>query len=167
MDGTLLHLFLPEDQRKQQRWRSRHGAAQQNVFAAVYFDKTFAYVLAGAEGSMHDNGLIQEALGRTFRLPTGRYFLEDSGLGRRRGLLTPYPGVFYHQEEKREAGVPPASEKELYNTMHASNRVIVENAFGIVKCMFKIVRIALAEYIIGVQTDLYLRLLWSVELFIV
>ena len=28
IDGTLLNLFLPERQRTQQRWRSRHGAIQ-------------------------------------------------------------------------------------------------------------------------------------------
>ena len=38
--------------------------------------------------------------------------------------------------------------------LYTSNRVIVENAFGIVKRKWKIVRIAPIKYILHVQTDL-------------
>ena len=38
--------------------------------------------------------------------------------------------------------------------LYASNRAIVENAFGIVKRKWKIVRMAPMEYILHVQTDL-------------
>jgi hypothetical protein len=149
IDGT--HIPAHVHVSKQLRWRDRKGAVTQNVFAAVRRDLSFSYVLAGAEGSMNDASLCDQALSRSFTIPAHRYYLGDSGFGMRRGIVVPFPGVRYHLQDWRNAGTPPETRKELYNLRHARIRACVERAFGLLKRRFKIIRHSAPEYSIDDQ----------------
>ncbi len=152
IDGTHIPAFVPV--REQGRYRDRKGALSQNVFAAVRFDGSFAYVLAGAEGSMNDASLLAQALGRSFAIPPHRYYLADAGFGTRRGVIVPFANVRYHLQDWRNADNPPTTAKELYNLRHARLRVVVERAFGHLKRRFKIIRSSAPEYALKDQRDI-------------
>jgi hypothetical protein len=161
IDGTLINVHIPVAE--QQPWRSRKGPPAQNVFAAVLFDTRFAYVLAGAEGSMHDNKLLAEALDRSFVLPEARIFLADAGFGQRRGLILPFPETRYHLQEWARGGRAPETPEELFNLRHSRIRNVVERTFGIVKRKWKILRSAAPEYSLNSQIDIVYALcgLWN------
>ena len=42
---------------------------------------TFRYVLAGWEGSSHDEAVLEAAFDAEFVVPTGKYYLGDAGFG--------------------------------------------------------------------------------------
>lgn len=79
IDGTHLYAHIPE--KRQKRWRNRKGWISQNVFAAVRMDGKFSYVLAGAEGSMYDSHLLNNALSQNFNIASNRFYLADAGFG--------------------------------------------------------------------------------------
>lgn len=126
----------------------------QNVFAAVRQDFSFSYVIAGAEGSINDASLCAQAFARSFHIPGGRYSVADAGFRYRDDMVLPFPNVRYHLQDWCNAEVPPETKKELYNLRHARLRVVVEQAFGILKRRFKIVRNVGAEYDIDTQIDI-------------
>ncbi len=149
IDGTHIHAFIPVS--KQLRWRNRKGVISQNVFAAVRSDLSFSYILAGAEGSINDASLLREALERKFHIPKNRFYLADAGFAQQRGVIVPFPNVRYHLQDWRNAPNPPETAKELYNLRHARIRTVVEQAFGILKRRYKIVRSSAPEYPIQEQ----------------
>ena len=118
----------------------------QNVLAAVHFDGTFTYVVAGGEGRIHDASLCRMALARKFKIPDGRIYLGDAGFGLQEGILVPYPNTRYHLQDWRNADRKPATKEELYNLRHARLRIIIEQVFGRVKRKFKIIRDNPPEY---------------------
>lgn len=153
IDGTHIHARIPADQAD--RWRGRKGYVSQNVFAAVQFDGRFSYVLAGAEGSINDSRLLTIAMiEKHFHVPDNRYYLADAGFGGRKGIIVPFAGTLYHLQDWRKAGKKPKSRKELYNHRHSSARVKVEQAFGWLKHMFKIIRRSAPEYDLETQMQL-------------
>ena len=152
VDGTHIMAFVPA--KKQLRWRDRKSQISQNVFAAVRSDFSFAYVLAGAEGSTHDATLCDYAFAGGFTIPRNRYYLADAGFGLREGLSVPFPNVRYHLEDWRNATNPPETAKELYNLRHARIRVVVEQAFGLLKRRWKIIRATAPEYSLETQTKI-------------
>jgi hypothetical protein len=152
IDGTHIGAHVPF--RTQLPWRNRKGVVTQNVFAAVRQDYSFLYVMAGAEGSINDASLCTQAFARSFRIPEGRYYVADAGFGYRNDMVLPFPNVRYHLQDWRNADVPPENKKELYNLRHSRLRVVVEQAFGILKRRFKIVRNVGAEYDIDAQVEI-------------
>ncbi|KDN63340.1 hypothetical protein CSUB01_10157 [Colletotrichum sublineola] len=144
VDGTLLKAHIPL--KNQKRFFCRKGYISQNVLAAVNFDGLFVYVMAGAEGSINDASLMKQAISRSFKVPTGRYYLGDAGFACSNGIVTPYPGERYHLREFAQGSVAPATRKELYNIYHSRLRVVVEKAFGKLKRTWKILRAATPEY---------------------
>lgn len=144
IDGTHLHAFIPHLQQK--RWYCRKGYISQNVFAAVRSDYSFSFVMAGAEGSMADATLVHHAFAKGFHIPKDRFYLGDAGFGSRKGILIPFPATRYHLQDWRDANNPPESAKELYNLRHSRIRVVVEQAFGLLKRTWKIVRTSAPEY---------------------
>ena len=144
IDGTHIAAHIPVKQKKP--WFDRHSEVSQNVFAAVKMDLSFSYVLAGAEGSMNDASLMAQALGRSFRVPEHRFYIADGGFRSRDGIVVPFPGIMYHQQDWKDAKVAPKTRKELYNKIHAGLRSAVERAFGLLKRKWRIVRKEAAEY---------------------
>lgn len=57
----------------QTKFWNRKSEISQNVLAAVRMDETFSYVLAGAEGKMHDATVTRVALSRSFEPPENRF----------------------------------------------------------------------------------------------
>lgn len=156
IDGTLVAAHVPSS--LQNRWRSRKGWVAQNVFAAVRFNLTFSYVLAGGEGSMHDNNLLGNALAGSFNIPRDRFYLADAGFGPRRGTLMPFNNTRYHLQEWETGQRRPQTPKELYNRRHSRHRIVVERIFGVVKRRWKILRSAPPEY--GLRTQI--RLVYAI-----
>lgn len=144
IDGTHIHAFIPSQ--KQKRFWSRKNNISQNVLAAVTFDGLFLYVLAGAEGSINDASLIREAYIRSFVIPDGRFYVADAGFRSRKGLIIPYPHVYYHLRDWDDIGRKPQTPKELFNKRHAQLRTVVEHVFGRCKRKFKIIRSSAPEY---------------------
>lgn len=142
IDGTHIAAHVPV--KLQARFWSRKNKISQNVLAAVTFDGLFSYVLAGAEGSIHDARLLPQALTRSFTIPEGRYYLADAGFGTRKGIVIPYHGPRYHLNEA--AGQRPRNSKELYNLRHSQLRTVVERVFGQCKRKWKIIRNSAPEY---------------------
>jgi hypothetical protein len=152
IDGTHIHARVPV--KDQVRWRNRKGWTSQNVFAAVKFDGSFSYVLAGAEGSMNDSRLLNLSLTKGFKIPENRYYLADAGFGMRKGIAVPFFRTRYHLQDWRESPNKPVTRKELYNLRHSRMRVKVEQAFGWLKRRSKLIRESAPEYSIDNQIDL-------------
>lgn len=152
IDGTHVAAYIPSCQ--QLRWFDRKSRVTQNVFAAVRSDFSFSYVLAGAEGSMNDASLCNQALSRRFKIPGNRYYLGDAGFGARDGIVVPFPGIRYHLQDWRNSSRPPETKKELYNLRHARIRVVVEQAFGQLKRRWKIIRSAPPECSLSKQAQI-------------
>ena len=131
IDSTHIAAHIPS--KKQRPWFDRHGAVSQNVFATVKIDLSFSYVLASAEGSINNASLIAQALRRSFRVLENRFYVADAGFGARDGIVVPFPGIRYHQQDWRDADVEPITRKELYNKRHAGIRSVVERAFSLIK----------------------------------
>ncbi|KAF2316097.1 hypothetical protein GH714_041002 [Hevea brasiliensis] len=66
-----------------------------------------------------------------------KFYLVDTGLPLRSGLIAPYRGVHYHLNEYSGRGTQNA--KELFNHHHASLRNVIERAFGVLKKRFPII----------------------------
>ncbi|XP_075097851.1 uncharacterized protein LOC142175171 [Nicotiana tabacum] len=73
----------------QNRYRSRKGTTTQNVLAAVNFNLTFTYVLAGWEGYAHDARILNDALERPrgFQVPQDKYYRLDARYSLRKGFI--------------------------------------------------------------------------------
>ncbi|KAF4447953.1 retrotransposon [Fusarium albosuccineum] len=148
LDGTHIRAFIPL--RLQGRWWSRKSQVSQNVLAAVNFEGLFVYVLAGAEGSIHDASLLRIAFAEEeewkLKVPRGRFYLADAGFNAQEGILTPFTGHMYHLREFRARGTLPRCQEELFNLRHSQLRSRVERAFGLWKRKYRILRGCPPEY---------------------
>ncbi|KAH9147413.1 hypothetical protein LEN26_004729, partial [Aphanomyces euteiches] len=71
-------------------------------------------------------------------VPSGYFYLADSGLGLSLATLTPFRRTRYHLREW--ATTPqgrPQTSKELFNYRHSKARIVVERAFGLLKMKWK------------------------------
>ncbi|KAK5988464.1 hypothetical protein PT974_05378 [Cladobotryum mycophilum] len=152
IDGTHVAAHVPA--KYQHKFWNRKNKLTQNVFAAVRFDRTFTYILAGGEGRLHDARLCRLAFLHGFRIPDGRCYLGDAGFGIQPGLLVPYPNTRYHLQDWRDALNKPETKEELYNLRHARLRIIIEQTFGGLKRKFKILRDNPPEYSFGDQVKI-------------
>ncbi|XP_076922705.1 uncharacterized protein LOC143584564 [Bidens hawaiensis] len=100
--------------------------------------------VSGWEGTASDSRIIKNALTREDKLVipqnliAGKYCLVDAGLPHTSTLMTPYRGVRYHLKEYSTHASENA--KELFNLCHASLRSVIEQAFGVLKKRFPIIR---------------------------
>ncbi|XP_024017303.1 uncharacterized protein LOC112090374 [Morus notabilis] len=105
----------------------------------------FTYMLAGREGSAHDARVLEstnETPEKKFHVPpTGKFYLVDSGYANTGCFLAPYRGCTYHLQEYRARRGRPRSERELFNYTHSSIRNCIEQAFGVWKARFCILKI--------------------------
>jgi len=79
-------------------------------------------------------------------MPEGCCYIADAGFRYQNDLVLPFSNVRYHLQDWRNAKNPPETKKELYNLQHSSLRVVIEQAFGMIKRMWEIVRNVSAEY---------------------
>ena len=152
LDGTHLPAHLPSVIAPP--YRNRKGWLSQNVLGVCRMDLTFCYVLAGWEGSAHDDRVLEDALfNKDFWIPDGKYYLADAGYHNTDYLLCPYRGVRYHLKEQAAAGKKPMNKEELFNLCHSSLRNVVERIFGVTKRRFQIFKSA-PEYHFNTQISL-------------
>ena len=97
IDGTKLMVTPPADRRAS--FRSYKGLLQQNLLAAVSFDMRFVYLLSGWEGTARDTAVMNDARGKSLRVPAGRYYLGDAAFVGSEVCMTPFAGTAYHLRE--------------------------------------------------------------------
>jgi hypothetical protein len=74
------------------------------VLACCDFDMKFTFLLAGWEGSAHDQRVLQDArCNHRLELPPGKFYLGDAGYSSSLLVMVPYRGVRYHLQEQRQA----------------------------------------------------------------
>ncbi|KAJ3696437.1 hypothetical protein LUZ61_000142 [Rhynchospora tenuis] len=144
IDGTHIKAYVDQKDEFKERFINRKGEATQNVMAAVDFDENFVGVVAGWEGSAHDNIILRSAVEEGFlRVPHGKYYLVDAGYANTPQFLAPYRRVSYHMASFRDrararGGYQYDNAEELFNHRHAQLRNVVKRTFGIVKNRFHI-----------------------------
>lgn len=135
-------------------YRNRKGYLSQNVLGVCNLDLEFCYILAGWEGSAHDDRVLEDALfNYDFITPDGKYYLADAGYHNTDYLLCPYRGVRYHLKEQVSAAQKPRTKEELFNLRHSSLRNAVEGIFGVTKRRFQIFN-SPPEYTLKIQVQL-------------
>jgi hypothetical protein len=120
------------------RCRNHKQFLSQNILGACNFDLTYAYILAGWEGSAHDQRVFNFAKDHGLPMFEGKYYLGDCGYSLSRLVLVPYRGVRYHLKEWGQGNEKPQNRKELFNLRHSSLRNAVERIFGVTKKRFPI-----------------------------
>ncbi|KAJ4764602.1 nuclease [Rhynchospora pubera] len=146
IDGTHIPAFPNKNDKTKERFRNRKGEFTQNVLAAVDFDGKFLAVVAGWEGSAHDNTVLRSAVQeRLLRVPSGKYYLVDAGYANSSQFLAPYRRVCYHLGTFRDRARSQGeyrydTPQELFNHRHAQLRNVVERTFGVVKNRFHILK---------------------------
>jgi hypothetical protein len=156
IDGCHIPAVVGLDE--QSLFRNRKGFISQNILAAVNFDMTFSYCLAGWEGSAHDSRVYRDALTKGLTVYVEKYYVVDCGYGLSRHCLPPYRGVRYHLKEWNVAGLQPVNKEELFNLRHSSLRNIVERIFGVIKKRFPIL-VNMPRYDYEIQIQLVLSCL--------
>ena len=86
--------------------------------------------------------MLRDALSRRYclEIPLNMYYLVDFGYTNCPRFLAPYRGTRYHLNLWR--GNTPTDYKELYNLQHSSARNTFEQAFGLLKKRWAILRTA-------------------------
>jgi len=109
------------------------------VFVACNFLSRPIFVLAGAEGSGHDQPVLNLARrSHGLHIPKDSFYLADSAYTLTTRVLTPYRGYRYHIAEWDTR--LPVDKFEHFNWRHAQLRAVVECLFGMIKAKFKILR---------------------------
>ncbi|KAJ1693176.1 hypothetical protein LUZ63_009874 [Rhynchospora breviuscula] len=157
IDGTHIKAIPDGNDKFPERYRNRKGNLTQNVMAAVDFDGNFVAVVAGWEGSAHDNLILRKAVEDGFVVPTGRYYLVDGGYANTPQFLSPYRATLYHlasfRNRRRGGRNHYGCAEELFNHKHSQLRNIVEKTFGILKSRFRIL-VDMHPYEFKIQTDI-------------
>ncbi|XP_022891657.1 uncharacterized protein LOC111406468 [Olea europaea var. sylvestris] len=112
IDGTHIAAYVPLEE--QGKYRNRKQVISQNVLVACTFDMKFTYVLAGSEGSAHDDRLLRSAIlrqGHKLTILVGKYYLVDAGFPSVSDFLAPYRRTRYHHRDIE--GQRPESSKEI------------------------------------------------------
>ncbi|KAL6553214.1 hypothetical protein OROGR_007056 [Orobanche gracilis] len=123
-------------------YRSRKGDIATNVLAVCDINERFVYVLSGWEGSAADGRVLKDAVSREngLKVPTGSYYLCDSGYTNGEGFLAPYRGFKYHLREWEGGNRIAQNYQEYFNMKHAKARNVIERVFGQLKSRWAILR---------------------------
>ncbi|KAI3471454.1 hypothetical protein Pfo_031142 [Paulownia fortunei] len=99
LDGMYIKVRVPQTDKA--RYRNRKKDITVNVLGVCDQNMKFMYVLIGWEGSTVDSRILRDAISRRngLRVPSGSYYLCDSGYTNGVGFLAPYKGVRYHLNE--------------------------------------------------------------------
>ncbi|KAL8480048.1 hypothetical protein ACS0TY_026831 [Phlomoides rotata] len=126
LDRTLVDVTVPEFDKA--RYCTRKGMISINVFAACDRRMHFIYMLTEWEGSAADARVLRDVISipNEFRVP--------------HGLLTPYKMVNYNLHEWGNGPSMPQNYKEYFNMNHAKAINVIEQAFGLLKKWWAIMR---------------------------
>ena len=137
VDGSHYSCRCPAEERDV--YRNRKGETTMNVCGVVDFTGRWLYILAGWEGSAHDQRVYNDAWDRkNLTIPGDAVLLGDGGYANARRTLVPYRGTRYHLQDYVRNELSPKTKEELFNLRHSQLRMIVERSFGRHKSMFKI-----------------------------
>lgn len=128
LDGSYISVVTPANKIRS-TYTNRHDQTSITLQAICDAEKRFLDVVAGAPSKMHDSRIFKKSpISRT--LPTiceGRFhILADGAYEIREHLLTPY------RNYENLTAI-----KKRYNDKFCSTRVVIENAFGILKKRFR------------------------------
>jgi len=96
----------------------------------------FCYVLSGWECSATDSAVYDNARGKDFATPNGKYYLVDVGYPNCDQLVVPYRGVCYHLREWKQGHQQPQDVKQLFNVWHSQLWNVIKHIFGVVQKRF-------------------------------
>lgn len=148
------------------------GFTSTNVLGVVDYDGRFLAVFPGVEGCASDGYLFRMCSTFSRAIPAGMFYLGDAGFTLSNSVLTPYRSTRYHLREwSIDPEGRPREPKELFNYRHSKARIIVEQAFGLLKRKWRIldrpmevetrrvneivhVCCALHNFLLAVRTDL-------------
>jgi len=125
IDGSLIQIERPLDY---EGWYCRKGYPAINVQCVVDYKRRFPS-FAMRPGAENDKGVYNRSeFGNTIHqlLPPNKVILADAGYQLFAHCLTPYE---IHDEM--------TPEEKNYNRLHSCTRIVVENAFGILKNRFR------------------------------
>jgi hypothetical protein len=93
-------------------YRGRKHYTSQNVLAAVDFNMKFTYVLAGWEGSAHDDNILSDNLNHPdgINIPDGKFYLGHAVYAYRSGILPSFRKIRYHLNEFAGRNYPRTSQ---------------------------------------------------------
>ncbi|KAH6820546.1 hypothetical protein C2S53_019178, partial [Perilla frutescens var. hirtella] len=119
LDGTYIQMQVPAVDKP--RYRSRKGDIATNILGVCDKNEWFVYVLSGWEGSAADGRVLKDAISREngLKVPTGSYYLCDSGYTNGEGFLAPYRGYRYHLREWEAGHRVAQNYQEHFNMKHA------------------------------------------------
>ncbi len=104
------------------------------MLGVVDTDGRFLAVYPGVEGCASDCFVYRACSDFSSKSPPGCFYLADAGYTLTKSILTPYRSTRYHLREwAEEADGRPRSPKEVFNYRHSKARIIVEQAFGVLK----------------------------------
>ena len=125
IDGSLIQIERPMDY---EGWYCRKGYPAINVQCVVDYKRRFPS-FAMRPGAENDKGVYSRSeFGNTIRrlLPPNKVILADAGYQLFAHCLTPY-----------EVHDGMTAEEKNYNRLHSCTRIVVENAFGVLKNRFR------------------------------
>lgn len=123
--GTYINILKPSEQ--PDVWIDRKGQHSMNCAAIVDFQRRFIAYSIGSPGSFHDGRVyrLSEISSQIERLPHDCHVIGDSAYGLQTHLIVPY-------RDNNNLSV----QQKAFNYKHSANRMVVENAFGILKMKF-------------------------------
>ncbi|KAF0729451.1 hypothetical protein Ae201684_012952 [Aphanomyces euteiches] len=132
IDGT--HVPIVVSKALADRYRNRKGMTSTNVLGVVDWDGSFLAVYPGAEGCASDVFVLSHCTEFLSKIPANCFYLGDAGYGLTMNILTPYRSTRYHLREWADEGDGrPNNPREIFNYRHSKSRIIVEQAFGMLK----------------------------------
>lgn len=131
IDGTHIKIKAPRQNKEVYFNRKKYYSLA--VQAVVNADKKIVDVYCGEPGSLHDSRIFRrsplyaEAVQRESSLfPNNSFIIGDSAYPQKNWLVPPF----------RDNG-HLTNQQIRFNAIHSSTRMVVENAFGILKCIFR------------------------------
>lgn len=131
IDGTHIEIKAPKENKADYFTRKRkYGLVIQGI---VNSDKMFIDVYCGEPGSLHDSRVLRRS--NIYRkildneqgmFPNNTFLIGDSAYPLTRWLIPPF----------KENGALTETQKQ-FNFIHSSTRMVVENAFGLLKNRFR------------------------------
>jgi hypothetical protein len=125
IDGT--HIRITKPRHEPDVWIDRKGSYSISCAAIVDSDLRFLHYVVGCPGSMHDQRVyrLSEIDDLLAAVPDSMHLIGDSAYALTTKLLVPY----------KDTGSLTARQRQ-FNYMLSSNRMAVENAFGLLKNKF-------------------------------
>lgn len=128
-------------------------------------DLIFCHVLAGQEGSVHNDCILKDTLfNNNFTILDNKCYLANAGYHNTDYLLYFYRRVHYHLKRVFLVEKKPTTQEELFNFCYSNLQNMVEQIFGVTKRQFQIFKHD-SEYSFIYKVVLYLLLLYCIILF--